>query len=140
MSSPVKLFGQNLDKILVSSAGGILTSQTPELKNDKDHLELPNHIAPFLCSLPPDVENDQVYYREDPDQEVFIAQWSRHVNPDHLEELKFQAQVFKNGTVIFVYKSFSVDAIHYIVKAAYPYIIGLQSGFTNINQDQGRVI
>ena len=64
VSFPVRLFGQSLTQVLITSAGGILTSGLDNNKNSNSHIELPNHIAPFLTNFPPNAKEDIVYYSD----------------------------------------------------------------------------
>ena len=51
-------FGQTIHDIIITSSGAILTG-------DKDaEIDLPNHIAPFLSSLPPSEYDEVIYINE----------------------------------------------------------------------------
>ena len=65
LSFALPFFGQSLKQVLLSSAGGILTSLDEDIWSEDASMEMPNHIAPFLTNMPPDQWNDEVYYRDD---------------------------------------------------------------------------
>ena len=78
----------NENSLVLISAGGVLTSAHDNNQNWADHIELPNHIAPFLFSLPPMQKHDLVYFKELGDS--FVIQWTRFINHGRLLEINFQ--------------------------------------------------
>ena len=78
----------NDHSLVPTSAGGVLTSAHDNNQNWADHIELPNHIAPFLFSLPPMQKHDLVYFKELGDS--FVIQWTRFINHGRLLEINFQ--------------------------------------------------
>ena len=78
----------NNHSLVLTSAGGVLTSAHDNNQNWADHIELPNHIAPFLFSLPPMQKHDLVYFKDLGDS--FVIQWTRFINHGRLLEINFQ--------------------------------------------------
>ena len=66
----------------ITSAGGLLTSAADNNQNWDNHLELPNHIAPLMSTLPPMQKEDLVYYSDKKD--VFVAEWTRFIDHGQL--------------------------------------------------------
>ena len=58
-----------------------------------------------------------------------MIQWIKYVDGDTNHKLEFQAKLYPNGEIWFVYHNIVVEAKQAAQATGYPIIIGLQNGF-----------
>lgn len=133
LSRSVPFFGRLVDKIVLSTAGGLLFPA----EEDDNSLMIPSFIAPFLTTMPPS-DSDSVIFYDALDQEEanLVIQWDRHFNNGEDNRLKMQLRLLLDGSMTFVYQNFASTVLETLASKNYSVLIGLKDGFSAPVPDQ----
>ena len=65
----------------------------------------------------------------------FVIQWIKYVDGNDEHKLEFQAKLFPNGNIWFIYHNIVLDAKKAAEQTGYPVIIGLQNSFAGKDKE-----
>ena len=60
---------------------------------------------------------------------MFVIQWTKYVDGSEDDKLEFQAKLYPNGRIEFVYHNIKLEAKKAAKETGYQVIIGLQNSF-----------
>ena len=67
--------------------------------------------------------------------DLFVIQWIKYVDGNDEHKLEFQAKLFPNGNIWFIYHNIVLDAKKAAEQTGYPVIIGLQNSFAGKDKE-----
>ena len=68
----------------------------------------------------------------------FVIQWIKYVDGNDKHKLEFQAKLFPNGEIWFIYHNIVLDAKKAAERTGYPVIIGLQNSFAGKDKETAK--
>ena len=73
-------------------------------------------------------------------EDQFVIQWVKYVDGNDEHKLEFQAKLFPNGDIWFIYHNIVLEAKKAAEQTGYPVIIGLQNSFAGKDQETAKGI
>ena len=71
-------------------------------------------------------------------EDQFVIQWVKYVDGNDEHKLEFQAKLFPNGDIWFIYHNIVLEAKKAAEQTGYPVIIGLQNSFAGKDQETAK--
>ena len=121
----VPFYGHLLSKVAITTAGFISTFDSPH-----PYIHLTQYIAPFSADFNPSQDSDsKIYYQIDEDR--IIVLWERMTlnNRPELGFFTFEAIVYINGTILFLYKDIPA-LLNETSSSNYTSLIGVADAFS----------